>query len=182
MHEPGCPPGTACRTAHRSDRWAFPSLWHAMPSEASAHFPELVGSHQSPCALPRLAFTLNRGPFPPPALPGFIGTTDLPPPQTARPDPHGSPVGRHVPPPLGFPPLRRSFYACMLSPIPRRNLWVLVSLNFPSGGSLLHFLPGSASASPFSGPAQRSMITACKLAEPLNGPLHRRLRRSRHLL
>jgi hypothetical protein len=59
MHGPGCPPGTACRTAHRSDRRVLPSLWHAMPSEASAHFLELVGSHQSPRALPLLAFTLN---------------------------------------------------------------------------------------------------------------------------
>ena len=40
----------------------------------------------------------------------------------------------------------------------------------------------SASASPISGPAQRSIVTACKLAESLNDPLHRRLRRSRHLL
>src|SRR5262245_16329927 len=70
----------------------------------------------------------------------------------------------------------------MLSPIPRRNQWVPVSLIFPIGGSLLHFLAGSASASPISVPAQRSIVTACKLAESLNDPLHRRLRRSRHLL
>src|SRR5262245_45666367 len=48
MHGPARPSGTPCRTAHRSDRRAFPSLWRAKPSEASAHFPELVGSHQSP--------------------------------------------------------------------------------------------------------------------------------------
>jgi hypothetical protein len=59
---------------------------------------------------------------------------------------------------------------------------VPASLIFPIGGSLLHSLAGSASASPISGPAQRSIITACKLAESLNDPLHRRLRRSRHLL
>jgi hypothetical protein len=42
----------------------------------------------------------------------------------ARPDPRGSPVGGHVPPPLRFPVLCRFPYACMLSPPPQRNHWV----------------------------------------------------------
>ena len=70
----------------------------------------------------------------------------------------------------------------MLSPLPRRNRWVLGSLSFPSDSSLPHNRDGSASALPISRPAQRSIVTACKLAESLNDSLHRRLRRSRHLL
>jgi hypothetical protein len=104
------------------------------------------------------------GPFPPPALPGFTGTTDLPPPQTARSDPHGSPVGEHVSPPLGFPVLRRFPYACMLSLLPRRNqLGARIAL-FPSGGSLPCSTARSASALWISRPFQRSIVTACKLA------------------
>src|SRR5262249_24115702 len=53
---------------------------------------------------------------------------------------------------------------------------------YPSDGSLPCFCGRSASALVLSRPAQRSMVTACKLAESLNDPLHRRRRRSRHLL
>src|ERR1700745_813159 len=53
---------------------------------------------------------------------------------------------------------------------------------FPNDGSL-PCIPGrTASAFNLSRPAQRSLITACMLAESLNDPLHRRLRRSRYLL
>ena len=65
------------------------------------------------------------------ALPSFSGTADLPSPQTAWPNPRGYPVDEHVSPPLGFPVLLRSPYACMLSPIPRRNHWVLLPLTSP---------------------------------------------------
>jgi hypothetical protein len=37
----------------------------------------LVGSRHSPCPFPRRAISLNSGPFPPPELPGFHGTTSL---------------------------------------------------------------------------------------------------------
>ena len=62
--------------------------------------------------------------FPPPALPGFNGTTGPPPPRTAQPHPRGLPVGEHDPPPSGFPVLHRCPYACMPSPLPRRNRWL----------------------------------------------------------
>ena len=42
-------------------------------SAASEHFSELLGCPISGPSL-RLALVLNQGPFPPPALPGFIGT------------------------------------------------------------------------------------------------------------
>ena len=75
----------------------------------------------------------------------------------------------------------RALYA-LPSPLPRRNPWVLMSLDFPRGGSLPCNSARSASALDFSGPAQRSIVTACKLAESLDDPLHRGLRRSRRLL
>ena len=42
------PPGTPCRTAHRSETWVLPSLWHATPSATSEPFRELVGSSPIP--------------------------------------------------------------------------------------------------------------------------------------
>ena len=59
----------------------------------------------------------------------------------------------------------------MPSPLPRRNRWVFKSFSFPNGGGLLHIPGGSASALPFSRPAQRSLlVTACTLAESLTDP------------
>jgi hypothetical protein len=43
----------------------------------------------------------------------------------------GLPVGEHASPPSGLPVLHRSLYACMPSPLPRRNRWVHVA-HFPS--------------------------------------------------
>jgi hypothetical protein len=57
-----------------------------------------------------------------------------------------------------------------------------MSLVFPNDGSLPCNSARSASALGFSGPARRSVVMACKLAESLNDPFHCRLRRSRHLL
>ncbi len=59
----------------------------------------------------------------------------------------------------------------MPSPLPRRNRWVRTSFSFPNGGGLPRISGGSASASPFSRPAQRSLlVTACALAESLADP------------
>ncbi len=59
----------------------------------------------------------------------------------------------------------------MPSPLPRRNRWVRTSFSFPNGGGLPRISAGSASALPFSRPAQRSLlVTACALAESLTDP------------
>ena len=111
--------------------------------------------------------------FPPPALPGLIGTTT----------PSATPRGRlrasrhnRWPAPLRQPPPGASRVAHgpstrMPSPLPRRNRWVRTSFSFPNGGGLPRISGGSASALPFSRPAQRSLlVTACALAESLTDP------------
>src|SRR6266478_4579063 len=40
--------GAPCRTEHRSESWAIPSLCHATPSATSAHLVELLGSSPIP--------------------------------------------------------------------------------------------------------------------------------------
>src|ERR1019366_8348486 len=70
--------GTPCRTEHRSESQAISSLCRATLSVTSERLPELLGSSPIPLSSSLLAFASNSGPFPPPALPGFIGTTDLP--------------------------------------------------------------------------------------------------------
>ena len=73
---PGCLRGRSCRTAHRSGTPAPTSLSRVTPSAASEHFPELLG-----CPISRSLATscvrLELRPLPPPALPGFSGTTSL---------------------------------------------------------------------------------------------------------
>ena len=121
----------------------------------------------------------DQGSFPPPALPGFTGTTTL----------SATPRGRfrasrhdRWPAPPRQPPRGASRVAHdpsthMPSPLPRRNRWVRMSLSFPNGGGLPRISGGSASALPFSRPARRSLrVTACALAESLRTLLHRKLR------
>ena len=74
---PGGPGGTPCRPTRRSASWVIPSLCCAAPPVTSQRPPEVVGS--SPISWLWLLRTLtwNGGPFPPPALPGLTGTTDL---------------------------------------------------------------------------------------------------------
>ena len=87
---------------------------------------------------PRPASVLNWGPLPSAGVPGFRGTTSTsPPPQSARPVPHGRPVG-HIVPALGA----RSFPCCVRFPCvraaattPVQRLGV-VSLISPSRNSL----------------------------------------------
>src|SRR5512136_942277 len=69
--------GTPCRTTDRTGSQAIPSLWHVTPPVTSEPFLEVSGSSPISRLSPRLTLTLNQGPFPPPALPGFRGTTDL---------------------------------------------------------------------------------------------------------
>ena len=127
-----------------------------------------------------MTLTLNQGPFPPPALPGFAGTAGLSATQAARPVPHGRPVEGHVPSPLGLPVLRSiSVYrhAVVNTPVAR---WALIARGtaysnrfpVPSGGGLPHILARSATTLDFSRPAQRSLaITACRLAESPKRPV-----------
>jgi hypothetical protein len=138
-----------------------------------------------------MTLTLNQGPFPPPALPGFAGTAGLSATQAARPVPHGRPVEGHAPSPHGFPVLRSiSVYrhAVVNTPVAR---WALIARGtaysnrfpVPSGGGLPHILARSATTLDFSRPAQRSLaITACRLAESPKRPVClERLRRFRYL-
>ena len=117
--------------------------------------------------------TLNQGPFPPPALPGFAGTAGLSATQAARPVPRGRPVEGHAPSPHGLPVLRSiSVYrhAVVNTPVAR---WVgsLVGRPIPtvsllaSGYGLPQTRAGSAHTLDFSRPAQRSLALrpACSL-------------------
>src|ERR1700722_15797190 len=145
---------------------------------------EVLGSCQSPGCPSRKTLTLNQGPFPPPALPGFAGTADFSATQAARPVPHGRPVEGHAPSRHGFPVLRSiSVYrhAAVITPVAR---WALIargtaySNRFPvlSGYGLPHLSARSASTLVVSRPAQRSLaVTACRLAEsPIATRLSRR--------
>ena len=112
-----CLRGIPCRRGGRTDTRALPSLWHVTRSVASEYCSELPGSSPISYPSPRLASLLNGGPFPPPALPGFHGTTRLSvtPSRTAH--PRGHPFGRHAPTTRwGFPCCSGLPLVCMPSP------------------------------------------------------------------
>ena len=80
-----------------------------------------------------------------------------PPPSPARPDPRGLSVGACHATGQGFPCCVHSPLPCVLPPIPRRNPSVHVSLASRQVVSLPRYQGGSASASPVSRPARRSL-------------------------
>ena len=86
------PHAIPCRSAHGSAVRVLPSLSHATPSGVAELSLALLGVCQwpLPCLLP-MSFP-NRGSFPPPALPGFLGHTSPSATLTARPAPRGGPV------------------------------------------------------------------------------------------
>ena len=127
-----------------------------------------------------MTLTLNQGPFPQPALPGFAGTAGLSATQAARPVPRGHPVEGHAPSPHGLPVLRSiSVYrhAAVITPVAR---WALIARGtaysnrfpVPSGCGLPHLCARSASTLVVSRPAQRSLaVTACRFAESPKRPI-----------
>jgi hypothetical protein len=126
----------------------------------------------------------DQGPFAPPALPGLLTTTALsatppgPVPSLAR---HR--LAGHTPqPPRGasrVTPIPLYMHAVALTPAEPSGARVV---RFPNGGGLPQNAAGSAPASPFSRPAQRSLhVMACMLARSLKDPLHWKLRLLRYL-
>ena len=109
----------------------------------------------TPCLLSMLLST--QGPFPPPALPGFSGTTDPSATLTARPAPRGVPVdvcrisARASRVAALFP-----FHACQRH-YPDGSGSVPASLSSPSANGLPLKSGGSASVLSVSRPARRSL-------------------------
>ena len=133
----------------------------------------------------------NQGPFPRPELPGVHGTTSL----SATPDGPSCPSresGRRSQSATegGFPCCVGSPHADMPPPLPRRDRWIksLAGRRIPadhpdsSGDGLPRDIDGSAPTTKISGPHRMfTFVAAYPLAGPPSGPLHRRLRRLRHL-
>ena len=188
---PGCPVGTPCRTAGRTDtraslrfgmqrRLEFLNLrWRC---EAHANLPALV---------PLGTLILNSGPFPRPALPGVRGNTGLSatPPGPACPS-RASGWRSRASAEGGFPCCRRLPCVDMPLPIPRWDRWVEslmgrpippVSL-FANDDGLPRYHGGSAPTLNLSRPAQHSL--ALRPVDSLHRRavhLSRRLRRLRYL-
>src|SRR6202163_3467379 len=72
-----------------------------------------------------------------------------PPPQGARPVPHGIPVG-HRRPRLGASRVACAFLVYMLSPLPRRSGWAYLCSLHPAVSAFPERVVGSACASSFS--------------------------------
>ncbi len=85
------------------------------------------------CALLLPAPALNQGPFPPPALPGFLSTTGLSA-TPARPNSPSRASGWSSRPTTqwGFPCCVRFPLVYMPSPLPRHGDWVRLSLTSPA--------------------------------------------------
>ncbi len=133
--------------------------------------------HHSPCPFPRRAAFLNSGPFPPPELPGFLGTTSL----SATP---GGPACPSRESGWDLASLRWGFPCCssfpcvdMPSPIPRWDRWFRSfgvrdsqPLEFPQRRrpSPNNWRVGSH-VKTFEACSVFTHVTACRLAAPLYG-------------
>src|SRR5690348_17256720 len=60
--------GTPCRTEHRSESWAIPSLCRATPSATSEHFVELLGSSPIPRSFVASCVSFQLRPLPSPGV------------------------------------------------------------------------------------------------------------------
>src|SRR3984957_16375572 len=82
-----------------------------------------------------------------------------PPPQSARPVPHGRPVGPVIPDlaTLGASRVACAFLVYVLPPLPRCSGWASSSLIYPAVPAFPDNVVGSACTSSFSRPAQRSL-------------------------
>jgi hypothetical protein len=147
------------------------------PSDPERWSGRFVGSHHSPCPSPRRAASLNSGPFPPPELPGFLGTTS----------PSATPGGPACPSRAsgwGLAPHRRGFPCCrrfpcvdMPSPLPRWDRW-FGSFGMRGSqplGSPQRRRPSPLSrrvgshVEPFEACSVFTRVTACRLAAPPSG-------------
>src|SRR4029077_8663915 len=61
--------GTPCRTGHRSESWAIPSLCHATPSATSEHLVELLGSSPIPRSFVASCVSFQLRPLSPTGVP-----------------------------------------------------------------------------------------------------------------
>jgi hypothetical protein len=106
------------------------------------------------------------GPFPPPALPGFVGTTSL------SATPHGPACPSRASgwqdalPPLGLPVLRAISLCRHAVATTPAGSWGMMSFNSPTTAAFPEILPGRLPHLGLSRPAQRSLALrpACSLS------------------
>src|SRR6266404_435259 len=167
--------GTPCRTGHRSESWAIPSLCRATPSATSEHSMELLGSSLIPRSFVASCVSFQR------SYPASSVLRASPPSQPARPVSHELPVDPYCDHRWDFP-------CCVWSPLPacRRQYpgrsdgtCPLVPFHQlrPSHepGRVGSCIVGFGACSAF------THVTACMLAKSPSDSLHQRLQQSRCL-
>ena len=161
-----------------------PSLSHVVPCEAPRLFgvarrkASIAGRSLLPAPFP------DQGSFPPPALPGFTGTTTL----SATPGGRFRASRHHrwpAPPashPKGFPVLHTTPLSHMPSPLPRRNRWVPTSFASPTAAAFPEIQAGRLPHCPDQGLLSvHCTLRPVRLAKSLTDPLHQKLRPIRYL-
>ena len=130
-----------------------PSLSHVVPCEAPRLFGVARRKASIACRSLLPAPFPDQGSFPPPALPGFTGTTTL----SATPRGRFRASRHHrwpAPPashPKGLPVLHTTPLSHMPSPLPRRNRWVLSSFASPTAAAFPEIQAGRLPHCPFRG-------------------------------
>ena len=130
-----------------------PSLSHVVPCEAPRLFGVARRKASIACRSLLPAPFPDQGSFPPPALPGFTGTTTL----SATPGGRFRASRHHRWPaplaslPKGLPVLHTTPLSHMPSPLPRRNRWVPASFASPTAAAFPEIQAGRLPHCPFRG-------------------------------
>jgi len=159
-----------------------PSLQHVAPSAAPVHYRSFLKSPQSPVLCHCQCPSLTKVPFLRRHYPASSVLRAFPPPHSALSDRHRPRVSRHDRPGYRASRVARVSLLCMLSPLPRRSVCLLLSLTSPDITAFPVWVGGPACAMSFSRSARRSLtlrphtrqVTKCD-------PLHQRLQPLRYL-
>jgi len=172
---------TPCRTEHRSESWATPSLCRATRLQLLERLVELLGSSPIPRSFVASCVSFQLRLLPPPELPGFVSTTSL----SDTPDGPAC-LSRAASwsvlrPPLGASVLRLIPSSACRRYYPDRSDGNLFARTFPSSSAFPNSQAVGSCKTLFEACSAFTLLRPTDLPSRLRDPLHQRLQQLRCL-